>query len=63
MSYFGSTQGVLHVDKVADYSETTDSDGNVTNNGGGKEVFAFVLHEMLEKQSMMLQVGIGQFKL
>ena len=48
---FGSTQGVLHVVKVADYSETTDSDGNVTNNAGGKEVFAFVPHEMIEKQS------------
>lgn len=48
---FGSTQGALHVVKVADYSETTDSDGNVTNNAGGKEVFAFVPHEMIEKQS------------
>jgi len=48
---FGSTQGVLHVVKVADYSETTDTDGKITNNSGGKEVFAFVPYEMLEKQS------------
>lgn len=47
---FGSTQGILHVVKVPDYSETTTSDGT-TNNSGGKEVFAFVPHEMVENQS------------
>lgn len=39
---FGSTQGLLHVVKADDYT---------TTNGGGKEVFAFVPHEMVEKQS------------
>lgn len=48
---FGSTQGLLHVVKVPDYSETTNTDRVTTNNGGGKEVFAFVPHEMIEKQS------------
>lgn len=47
---FGSTQGILHVVKVPDYSETT-TDSVTTNNGGGREVFAFVPHEMIEKQS------------
>jgi type IV pilus assembly protein PilY1 len=49
---FGSTQGVLHVVKVPDYTETTASDGTVTSsNEGGKEVFAFVPHEMIQNQS------------
>lgn len=48
---FGSTQGVLHVVKVPDYVETTASDGTVTSNAGGTEVFAFVPNEMIEKQS------------
>lgn len=39
---FGSTQGLLHVVKADDYTST---------NGGGKEVFAFVPHEMVENQS------------
>lgn len=39
---FGSTQGLLHVVKADDYTST---------NGGGKEVFAFVPHEMIEKQN------------
>lgn len=39
---FGTTQGLLHVVKADDYTST---------NGGGKEVFAFVPHEMVEKQS------------
>ena len=47
---FGSTQGILHVVKVPDYSEST-SGGVTTGNGGGQEVFAFVPHEMIEKQS------------
>lgn len=47
---FGSTQGLLHVVKAPDYAETL-TDGVVTNNGGGKEVFAFVPHEMIEKQN------------
>jgi type IV pilus assembly protein PilY1 len=47
---FGSTQGVLHVVKAPDYSETT-KDGVTSNNDGGREVFAFVPHEMVEKQS------------
>lgn len=38
---FGSTQGLLHVVKADDYTST---------NGGGKEIFAFVPHEMIEKQ-------------
>jgi type IV pilus assembly protein PilY1 len=47
---FGSTQGILHVVKVPDYSETT-TDGVTSNNSGGREVFAFVPHEMIERQS------------
>ena len=39
---FGSTQGLLHVVKADDYTAI---------NGGGKEVFAFVPHEMIERQS------------
>lgn len=39
---FGSVQGVLHVVKADDYT---------TSNGGGKEVFAFVPNEMVERQS------------
>lgn len=39
---FGTTQGLLHVVKADDYTST---------NGGGKEVFAFVPHEMIENQS------------
>lgn len=38
---FGTTQGMLHVVKADDYTAT---------NGGGKEAFAFVPHEMIEKQ-------------
>ncbi|ERQ00134.1 hypothetical protein Q674_03190 [Acinetobacter sp. COS3] len=52
---FGTTQGVLHVVKVPDYSETI-VDGETTNNGGGKEVFAFVPHEMIENQSPAFQL-------
>lgn len=48
---FGSTQGILHVVKAPDYKEVTATDGSVSNNGGGREVFAFVPHEMIEKQS------------
>ena len=48
---FGSTQGILHVVKAPDYNEVMATDGSVSNNGGGKEVFAFVPHEMIEKQS------------
>ncbi len=47
---FGSTQGILHVVKVPDYVETT-VDGTVASNDGGKEVFAFVPHEMIQNQS------------
>lgn len=39
---FGTTQGILHVVKADDYA---------ASNNGGKEVFAFVPHEMIEKQS------------
>ena len=39
---FGTTQGILHVVKADDYA---------ANNRGGKEVFAFIPHEMIEKQS------------
>lgn len=39
---FGSTQGLLHVVKADDYTST---------NGGGKEIFAFVPNEMIERQS------------
>lgn len=39
---FGTTQGILHVVKADDYTSTS---------LGGKEVFAFVPHEMIEKQS------------
>lgn len=39
---FGSTQGLLHVVKADDYTSSS---------GGGKEVFAFVPHEMVEKQN------------
>ena len=39
---FGSAQGLLHVVKADDYTDL---------NGGGKEVFAFVPHEMVERQS------------
>ncbi|WP_252152399.1 hypothetical protein [Acinetobacter terrae] len=47
---FGTTQGLLHVVKADDYTETT-KDGVTTNNKGGKEVFAFVPNEMIENQS------------
>ena len=39
---FGTTQGLLHVVKADDYTLT---------NGGGKEIFAFVPHEMIKNQS------------
>lgn len=39
---FGTTQGILHVVKADDYSSATQ---------GGREVFAFVPHEMIERQS------------
>ncbi|QUY36902.1 pilus assembly protein [Acinetobacter junii] len=39
---FGSVQGILHVVKADDYT---------TSNGGGKEVFAFVPNEMIDRQS------------
>ena len=39
---FGTTQGILHVVKADDYSSASQ---------GGKEVFAFVPHEMIERQS------------
>lgn len=44
---FGSTQGLLHVVKADDYAASAAGMGN----GGGKEVFAFVPHEMIENQS------------
>lgn len=53
---FGTTQGILHVVKADDYTST---------NGGGKEVFAFVPHEMIERQSKaFLSAGVmkgGEF--
>ncbi|WP_342063572.1 PilC/PilY family type IV pilus protein [Acinetobacter pittii] len=42
---FGTTQGVLHVVRAKDYLDTDSS------TAGGKEVFAFVPHEMIENQS------------
>lgn len=53
---FGTTQGILHVVKAPDYTEITSEDGVTTNNGGGKEIFAFVPHEMIEKQSSAFQL-------
>lgn len=43
---FGSTQGILHVVKADKYG--VDANGGADD--GGKEIFAFVPHEMIEKQ-------------
>ena len=40
---FGTTQGVLHVMRAGQ---------NATDNNGGKELFAFVPHEMIENQAL-----------
>lgn len=39
---FGTTQGILHVVKADDYTSAS---------GGGKEIFAFVPNEMVDRQS------------